>query len=186
MEDNAIVALYWERSEEAIRESALKYGGYCSVVARNILGSREDAEECVNDTWMRAWNAIPPDRPRALAAYFASITRRLALDRWRRGRSAKAGGGRAAICLDELEECVGSNDPGEEAVARIALKSALDRFLAGLKPEAREIFMRRYWAFSSEREIARDRGMSVEAVRMSLSRTRKLLKETLEKEEIGI
>ena len=167
MEDNAIVALYWERSEEAIRESALKYGGYCSVVARNILGSRED-------------------RPRALAAYFASITRRLALDRWRRGRSAKAGGGRAALCLDELEECVGSNDPGEEAVVRIALQSALDRFLAGLKPEAREIFMRRYWAFSSEREIARDRGMSVEAVRMSLSRTRKLLKETLEKEGIGI
>ena len=187
MEDAAIVALYWERSEEAIRESDRKYGPYCSVIARNILSSREDAEECVNDTWLRAWNAIPPERPGKLAAYFGAITRRLALDRFRRKRTARAGGGTVFVCLEELAECVGKDeDPGENAVFRIALKEALDRFLAAMKPEPREIFMRRYWAFSAEREIARELGLSVGAVKMSLSRSRKQLREYLEREGIGI
>lgn len=187
MEDSEIVALYWSRSERALAESQSKYGGYCSSVALRILDSPEDAEECVNDTWLRAWNTIPPERPVRLAAFFGAITRNLALDRRRKSRTEKAGKGVVALCLDELAECVGSEDSRIENVSdAMALKEALDRFLGTLKPRQREIFMRRYWAFLSEPDIARACGMTVGAVKMSLSRTRKKLKDHLKREGIEV
>ena len=187
MEDSEIVALYWDRSPDAVTESETKYGGYCSAIAARILSSREDAEECVNDTWLRAWESIPPERPSNLAAFFGTVTRNLALDRWRRSRTGKAGGGTAALCLDELAECVGAEDSAVETVAdRIALKDSLDRFLGALRPGPREIFMRRYWAFSTEREISAALGISVGAVKMSLGRTRKKLREHLAREGIEV
>ena len=175
MEDAQIVALYWERDEDALRASAEKYGPYCSVIARNILGDDGSAEECVNDTWLRAWNAIPPARPERLSAFFGAVTRNLALDRLRKTKTARAGGGVVTVCLDELAEVVGTEDEAEE----VALKDALDRFIGTLRPGTRDIFMRRYWAFQSEREIARAHGITAGAVRMSLSRTRAALKRYL-------
>ena len=180
MEDAEIVALYWERSEEAVAASMEKYGGYCAVIARNILGSGEDAEECVNDTWLRVWNAIPPDRPKKLSAYFGAVVRNLALDRRRTQRTEKAGGGAVSLCLDELAEAVGEE---EEAFGAVDLKDALDRFLGSLGARPREIFMRRYWAFQGEKEIARAMGITAGGVRLSLSRTRKQLKQYLTGED---
>ena len=181
MEDAEIVALYWKRDEDALAASADKYGPYCAVIARNILTDEGDAEECVNDTWLRAWNAIPPKRPNRLAGYFGGIVRNLALDRLRKSKTARAGGGIVTVCLDELAEVVGEEDGTDE----IDLRDALNRFLGTLTPAARDIFMRRYWAFQSEGDIARARGITAGAVRMSLSRTRALLKRYLNGEETG-
>ena len=180
MEDADIVALYWERSEEAVAASMEQYGGYCAVIARNILGSGEDAEECVNDLWLRVWNAIPPDRPKKLSAYLGAVVRNLALDRRRQIQAEKAGGGNVSLCLDELAEAVGEE---EDALGAIDLKDALDRFLGTLGPNPREIFMRRYWVFQNEREIARALGITAGGVRLSLSRTRKQLKHYLTGED---
>ena len=179
MEDSEIVALYWQRDERAIAETEGKYGPFCRGLARNLLGSPEDAEECVSETWLRAWNAIPPKRPSRLAGFFGAITRNLALDRLRKSNSVRAGGGVVTVCLDELAEAVGEEDGTDE----IDLRDALNRFLGTLTPAARDIFMRRYWAFQSERDIARARGITAGAVRMSLSRTRALLKRYLNGEE---
>jgi RNA polymerase sigma-70 factor (ECF subfamily) len=187
MEDSEIVALYWTRSADAVTESEAKYGTYCSAVALRILDSHEDAEECVNDTWLRAWESIPPQRPASLTAFFGTITRNLALDRRRKSRTGKAGGGTVALCLDELAECVGTEDSALESAAdRIALREALNRFLGTLKPMPRELFMRRYWGFSSERDISRSLGISVGAVKMSLGRTRKKLRDYLKREGIEV
>ena len=182
MDDRQIVALYWERSEDAIAESAKKYGGYCTAIANRILHSPEDTEECVNDTWVRAWNAIPPERPSRLELFLGTITRNLALDRFRKKQRQKAGRGEVPLCLDELLECVGDWEADPEN--RIALQDAMNRFLDTLTPDARVIFMLRYWHFLEIREIAQARGMSTGAVKMSLSRTRAALKEFLTKEEI--
>ena len=104
MEDAEIIELYFRRSEEAIAESDRKYGAYCSSIAWRILKSREDSEECVSDTWLRAWGAMPPARPRFLRAFFGKITRNLSLGRYERDHAAKRGGGEVSIALDELGE----------------------------------------------------------------------------------
>ena len=106
MEDARIVELYWERDEAAIAESSAKYGGYCYQIAFRILALREDAEECVNDTWLHAWNAMPPQRPSILSAFFGKLARNLSLDRWRRNRAAKRGGSQVELALHELGDCL--------------------------------------------------------------------------------
>ena len=108
MEDGAIVELYWQRSEEAIPETERKYGAYCQRIAYNVCGDHEDAEECVNDTWLRAWNRMPNERPGLLSAFLGAITRNLALDRWRARHSLKRGGGELPAVLDELAETLDS------------------------------------------------------------------------------
>lgn len=113
MTDTQIIDLYWARSEEAILATADTYGGYCAAIAWNILHSREDTEECVNDTWHRAWNTMPPQRPNSLQAYLCRIVRNLSIDRWRQRYSAKRGGGMEALVL-ELEECVPAVPSAEE------------------------------------------------------------------------
>lgn len=179
MEDSDIIRLYLQRDQRAISESQSKYQRYCSVIADNILNCPEDTEECVEDTWMRAWGSIPPQKPDRLSVFLGKITRNLAIDRYRRRKAAKYGEGQIALCLDELAECVGT----EECTADdIALKTALETFLQGLDGKTRDIFMLRYWYMFSVRDIAKRLGKSEGAVKMSLQRTRGRLKKYLEQE----
>lgn len=183
MDDNLIIELYFQRSESAIAQTQRKYSGYCGTIARNILHSAEDAEECVNDTWSKAWNSIPPTRPNKLSVYLGKITRGLAIDKYRKCNSQKRGSGEVGLCLDELAECV--SDSGSIADDYI-LKDAMERFLRGLKPDAAELFMLRYWYMQPIKDIAESRSMSEGAVKMKLQRTRAALKEFLETEGIEI
>ena len=183
MEDDNIIELYWQRDESAIRESEMKYGGYCSSIADNILHSAEDTEECVSDTWFRAWNTMPPDRPSRLALFFGRITRNLAIDRYRRGRSQKYGGGQTALCLEELAECIGESSPIED---RLALRELLNSFLGALPEKNRDVFLLRYWYMMPVKEIAVRKALSEGAVKMILQRVREKLRDCLEKEGIGV
>ena len=179
MEDSVIIELYWQRSEAAISESRSKYERYCTVIADNILHSPEDTEECLDDTWLKAWNAMPPHKPDRLSVFLGKITRNLAIDRWRKGRADKYGKGQIALCLDELAECVGIEETIDDD---LALKTALDGFLQELDGEAKDVFLLRYWYMFSVKEIADRTGKSDGAVKMSLRRTRSKLKSYLEQE----
>lgn len=183
MEDLYIIELYWQRDESAIKESQTKYGGYCSTIANNILHSSEDTEECVNDTWFRAWNTMPPEKPNRLAVFLGKITRNLAIDKYRRDKSQKYGGGQIALCLDELGECIGENSPIED---RVALKELLDCFLSELPDKNRDIFLLRYWYLMPISEIAKRNNTTEGAVKKILQRIREKLKDYLEKEGVGI
>ena len=179
MEDAAIVALYWARDERAIPATAERYGGYCAAISRNILGSREDAEECVNDTYLRAWNAMPPHRPRVLSTFLGKIVRNLSLNRWQRERAEKRGGGVLPAVLDELAEVVSGAEDVERKVEETALISAINDFLSQLSPERRSMFICRYWRTDSISDIAARRGLTEGAVTMTLSRLRKALRSEL-------
>ena len=181
MTDNEILELFRQRNETAISECDIKYGAYCMTIAHNILGSREDCEECVNDTWVNAWNSIPPKSPPKLSAFLGRITRNLAIDRYRQARAVKRRAGQTALCLEELSECISDK---ADFTDEVALKDITDRFLLTLKPESRELFMLRYWYMLPIAEIARRRSLSTGAVKMSLARTRKAFGEFLEKEGI--
>ncbi len=186
MEDSQIIELYWQRSEDAIRETDEKYGRYCRTISFHILRSEEDSEECVNDTYLKLWSLLPPARPAVFPAFLAKLTRNLSLDRYRRQSTGKRGGGQLALALDELSACIPSADTTEAAAEQLILVDALDRFLEALKPEQRRIFLRRYWYVSSIREIAADLGISESKVKMTLLRTRAALKKHLEKEGIAL
>ena len=185
MEDAKIVALYWERAESAITETQNKYGTYCRHIARNILHSEEDAEECVNDTYMRAWNAMPPHKPTRLSTFLGKITRNLALNRYYTYTAQKRGDGQLTAVLEEWQQCVPERFD-DEIADELALKEAFDRFLRVLPQERRRIFLRRYWYVSSIREIAQEYSMGESKVKMLLLRTRNELKEFLEKEGIDL
>lgn len=182
MEDAQIIDLYWARSGEAVRESDEKYGAYCFTVSQRIVESREDAEECVNDTWLRAWNAMPPARPERLRMFFAAITRNLSLDRVRARLCARRGGGQAALALDELRDCVSGSPEVEDAAIAEELSRSVNRFLAKLPSTPRGIFLRRYFFLESAEEIARRYDMKPGTVTVSLHRTRGALREHLKKE----
>ena len=183
MQDCEIVDLYWARSENAIKETGSKYGAYCRKIAMNIVSNDEDSEECVNDTWFRAWNAIPPKRPERLAVFFGRITRNLAIDRYRKKRSEKLGGGQIALCLDELEECIGETNPIADA---IGISELLNGFLSDLPERTRNVFLFRYWYMMPVAEIAAQTGMNEGAIKMTLQRVRNKLKDYLKKEGVGI
>lgn len=184
MDDLQIIELYWARSETAIAETAHKYGPYCRSIARRILRSEEDSEECVNDTYWKAWEAMPPQRPRQLRTFLGRITRNLALNRWEKTAAEKRGGGQVPLALEELTECVPAPDSVERAVDDMALTQLLNEFLGGLSAETRRIFLRRYWYFCSVKEIAADFGISESKVKTTLFRTRNRLKQHLEKEGV--
>lgn len=186
MEDQQIVDLYWERSEAAISETAQKYGRYCRCIAFNILRNDEDSEECVNDAYLKAWNDIPPHRPAVLKAFLGKITRNLSLDRYEKLNAKKRSGGQMPLVLEELRECLPASDNTESIIEEMALTDILNRFLASLSSERRKIFMRRYWYFSTVREIAAEYGMSESKVKMSLLRSRNALKNLLIREGISI
>ncbi len=184
MDDRQIIALYNERSEAALSETAKKYGRYCRTIAYNILYNEEDSEECVNDTWLKAWESIPPRCPECLAAFLGKITRNLALNLYKHKNREKRGGGQTILVLEELAECVPGTDSTEAAVDGALLTEVLNGFLEELPAEKRKIFMRRYWYLSSVKEIAEEYGLSESKVKMTLLRLRSKLKQTLEKEGI--
>ncbi len=186
MEDHEIVDLYWARSEDAIGETEAKYGRYCYYIAFNILHDNEDSEECVNDTYLKAWNAMPDRRPNRLSAFLGKITRNLALNRWESYHAEKRGSGQVPLALEELHECIPSAHSGEGLADELALADVLDRFLASLPKEKRRIFMRRYWYLSPIAEIAADHSMSESKVKMSLLRARNALRRVLAEEGIAL
>ena len=184
MEDSQIVRLYLDRREDAIAQTAAKYGRYCHTIAYHILHNSEDSEECVNDTYLKAWQAIPPQRPKKLAAFLGKITRNLSISVYRRYTAEKRRGSEMELVLDELGVCVSSLRGGKNFVDEMILVDSLNGFLASLSAEQRRIFMRRYWYVSSIKEIADEYGLTESKVKMSLLRSRNRLKEVLEKEEI--
>ena len=184
VEDKQIIDLYWARAETAISETAKKYGRYCHSIAFNILHNHEDSQECVNDVYLKAWKAMPPQRPNRLSVFLGKITRNLSLNRYKKQTAEKRGCGQVPLVLDELQECIPAADSTEQAIDDLALAEALNQFLASLPPETRKIFMRRYWYISSIQEIAEDFHMGESKVKMLLLRTRNKLKLFLEKEGI--
>lgn len=182
MEDREIVELYWARKEQAITETDQKYGAYCRTIARNILHSRQDAEECVSDTWLKAWNAMPPKRPSILSVFLGTITRNLSLDRYRAEQSQKRGGGQVPLVWEELEHCVSGRMDLETSFSMGELSALLDGFLRSLPDRDRCIFIRRYWYTDSILDIARRCRMSEGAVKVKLHRIRKKLRTRLEQE----
>ncbi len=184
MDDQRIVKLFWERSEKAITETANKYGRYCHYIAYNILQNDEDAEECVNDTYLNAWNCIPPHKPNRLQTFLGKITRNLSLNKYEQLIAQKRGGGQVPLILDELSECVSVNNV--DIIDEIAIKDLLNRFLEMQSPQNCKLFVRRYWYMSSIKEIAKDYGMSENNVMVTLFRIRKELKTYLEKEDISV
>lgn len=180
MEDKEIVALYWARSETAIAETAKKYGRYCHYIAYQVLSNDEDAEEVVNDTYLKTWNTLPPNRPDPLKPYVGTLSRQLAIDAYRENHAQKRGG-QLPLVLDELTDCVSDQHSGsiEESVA---LADSLSRFIWSLPERTRLIFVRRYFYMTPVSEIARDFSMKESNVTMLLLRTRKKLEQFLKRE----
>lgn len=184
MEDNRIVDLYWARNESAITETASKYGKYCYAIAYNILCDQEDADESVNDTYLGAWNAMPPHRPSILRSFLGKITRRVSLKKWRDNHRDKRGGGEVSLALDELSECVPSNVMVEDEIMAAELSKALNRFIANLPATERQVFLCRYWYLDTIAQISADFGFSTSQVKSMLHRTRAKLFSHLKKEGV--
>ncbi len=172
MDDAKIVELYWVRSDAALMETAKKFGPYCHTIAYNVLENVEDSEECVNDTYMRAWNSMPDKRPAALAPYLGRITRNLALNRIIEKNTLKRGGGEAALALDELDECTASSYSLEREVEAREIAAAMNRFLSKLPETERALFVSRYWFMAPVRELAEKFGFSESKTVSMLRRTR--------------
>ncbi|MGM9522168.1 MAG: RNA polymerase sigma factor [Oscillospiraceae bacterium] len=182
MTDAEIIERYWQRDESAISNSSEKYGAYCRAVAGNILKDPRDLEECVNDTWLKAWGSIPPQRPSRLKLFFARITRNLAFSMYRSKTAEKRGGGEISAVLDELAECLPGGADTEEAFSAAELGRRINSFAAALPKRERDIFVRRYFFTESVRQIARTFGLTENNVSVILSRTREKLRKQLEKE----
>lgn len=178
MNDSEIIAMFNARNERAISETAGKYGRYCRRVALNILADEGEAEECLNDTWLSAWNSIPPQKPSALRVFLGRITRNLSFDRWRKAHAGKRGSGQMEIILSELEECV-SDGSVEAEIDRRELAFAISEFLRELPEMKRDIFVRRYWYCDSVSEIAASLGIKPGSAAVTLQRLREKLKDYL-------
>ncbi len=184
MEDREIVRLYFARSEQALVETQAKYGAYCYSIAYNILANSQDAEECVSDTYLAAWNRIPPKKPDYLGAFLGRITRYLSIDRWRSRRSQKRGGGEIALALEELGECASKKETLEEMLQRKQAAEALNRFLGTLPETERNVLLCRYWYMDSIGDIAEKTGFTTSKVASMLHRARSRLRAFLEKEAL--
>ena len=182
MKDEAIIELYWARSGAAIDETDRAYGHYCQSIAYGILRIHEDAEETVNDTWLKAWDTIPPERPHYLKGFLGRITRQLSINRLEKETAQKRGAGQYALALEELAECIPDQSRGEDLADLTALRDALNRFLRSLPVESRSVFLRRYWYAQSIVEIAAGYGMSESKVKSMLLRTRNKLRKLLTEE----
>lgn len=186
MDDNGIIELYHSREERAIEESDRKYGRYCKSIAFHIVYSNEDADECVSDTWLRAWNAMPPERPKILKTFLGKITRNLAIDRYRKSGAKMRGGGQAALVLEELENCIPSRDFADDVVDEMTLSGLINEFLGTLPPGQRIVFVQRYWYMLPVKQIAAEQGMTEGNVKTMLSRMRSKLKDVLAGEGIAV
>ena len=186
MEDHDIVELYWARDQEAIRQTDRKYGGYCFTLADSILQNPQDAEETVSDTYLRAWNAIPPKRPDIFKMFLAKITRNLAFSRWRQYSAEKRGGGEMALVLEGLESSIPASGGVEDRIRVQELTRAIRTFLDTLSPREQDIFLRRYFFVEESETIAKRYGMKPATVLRTLSRTREKLKKYLTREGYAI
>lgn len=182
MEDERIISLYWQRDETAIRETEERYGHYLLKIAYNVLSDLEDSKESVNDTYLKAWNSIPPHRPNVLSAYLGKITRELSIDIFRKRKSKKRQPSEYLLSLSELSESVSDGDSTEGAVNLKLLAESISSFLRTLPPEARNTFVGRYYFLDSIRAVAEYYGMSESKVKSLLHRTRIKLKHHLEQE----
>lgn len=182
MDDQIIVDLYFQRSEKAITETAVKYGNYCYSIAFNILNNNEDAEESVNDTYNDAWNSIPPHRPSILATFLGKITRRIAIDRWREHNAAKRGGGEIPLILDELQDCIANVTSVEEEYEKLHLSDVINAFVKSLPETEQKVFLCRYWYVDSISSISKQFSFSESKVKSMLFRTREKLRLVLIKE----
>ena len=183
MEDKQIIELYFARNESAITETDKKYGAYCRAVAYRILEDRLDSEEIANDTYLRLWNSIPPQRPDPLKPYIGRISRNLALDVYDAKHAKKRCG--VTLALEELAECLPFED-GREIGESAALSDLLSRFISSLRERERTIFVRRYFHLYPISEIAHDLGLNESTTAMTLSRIRAKLRKYLEKEDISL
>ena len=172
MDDAQIVQLYWDRNEQAIHATSDKYGNYCTLIAKNILGNQEDAEECVNDTYLNAWNAMPPHKPNILSTFLGKITRNISFNRYKHNSADKRGGGEMPAVLEEISDLVSGMDDVEQAFDQKELTKAIDTFLDSLSPKKRSIFISRYWYTDRISEIAVRHNMNDGAVSMTLHRLR--------------
>ena len=186
MEDFKIIELFFERNENAISETERKYGRYLSKIAYNILFNFEDSKECVNDTYMKAWNTIPPQQPKVLSTFLGKITRRLAIDVFRKKHAEKRENSEYALSLSELDECIPDGFSAEKEFEQKELSGSINRFLASLSKENRDIFVCRYFYSDSIKEISSFFGTGEEKIKSSLFRSRKALKEHLEKEGFSL
>ncbi len=182
MNDQRIVDLYWQRDESAIRHTQAAYGATLLRVALGILADRGESEEAVNDTYLHAWNAIPPHRPTRLGAFLCKITRELSIDRYRRRQADKRSGSSYAASLEELKECLSAGDTAEEAVDAEALAAIIGAWLHTLSPAVRAAFVRRYFFADPLEVIARRQGVTLSWVKTALHRARQGLRACLEKE----
>ncbi len=182
MEDKDIVDLYWARNELAIKQTKDKYENYCGKIAYNILFDYEDAKECLNDTYLKTWNSIPSNRPGKLGLYVGKICRNLAINMFEKYNASKRAGTQTELALDELSECLGDKDNVQEYVDYNLLRDSINNFLRKQNKQNRVIFVRRYFYMSSIEEIAKEYGMSLSNVKMSLKRTRDSLKDYLIKQ----
>jgi RNA polymerase sigma-70 factor (ECF subfamily) len=184
MDDIMILELYQNRSESAIAETASKYGSYCLAIANNILKNRQDAEECVNDTYYRVWEAIPPKEPAVFSSFIGRITRNLSIDKYKARNTKKRAGNEFAVLLSELEYCIPSGRKVEDEVDEMFAAESIDKFLSGVDKESRVIFMRRYFYADSLKQIAERLLISESKVKSNLFRTRNKLKTHLESEGV--
>ena len=178
MEDSEIIDLYWQRNEAAITETDRKYHNYLSVIAYNILNDHADSEECLEDTYLRTWNAIPPERPSMFSAWLSKVTRRLALDMYRKENRMKRKSN-LAVSLEELGDTFAGKDEPQEQFAAKQLQEAIHGFLAGLPPVSRSLFLMRYYYMDSLKDAASYCGMSQAAAKSQLFRMRARLKDYL-------
>ena len=179
MEDENIIRLYWDRDETAIEETSKKYGKYCFSIANNILCSREDSEECVNDTYVKVWDSIPPKRPSIFSAFIGKITRNISLNRYKLNNAEKRGGNEMPLVLDEVREIVSGHPDPEEQAIRDELIAAVNDYLATLPVEKRVMFVRRYWYADDVKSIAERMGTSENNISVSVRRIRNSLRDNL-------
>ena len=182
MDDKSIIDLYLDRSEQAISETSVKYRKYCFSIAFNILSDKEDSEESVNDTYLAAWNNIPPRVPSILSTFLGKITRNISLNRWKSRRAYKRGGGEVPLALDELEECISTGESVEDTFEKKELLRSMNRFLDALPDTERNLFVCRYWYLDPIHDIAQRFGFTESKVTSMLHRIRGKLRKHLEKE----
>lgn len=185
MDDIKIIDLYWERNEDAIKETSVKYGRLCSYIAKNILSSKEDSEECVNDTYLAVWNAIPIQRPNRFSVFVSRITRNLALKKYEYLSAAKRNPG-AITSFEELEDCISGTNRVESEMEKKHIESVINHFLWQQGEEKRNVFIRRYWYFDSIEGICKSTGFSQSKVKSMLYEMRRKLRKYLESEGIEV